>query len=351
MIGYEKGLLKLKGQISTRTSIILQIAGFVFFLTVWYILTAGDNPIVRTTILPTPASTFGVFGELIYSDDLFIHMFKSIGLNIAGYIEAIVFAVLFGFLIALYPLFNGLFQRQVDAIRFIPLTAVTSIFILWFGLGVEMKVHFLAFGIFIYLLSVVVQRVNEVEDVYLKTAYTLGASNWQIIKSIIFPHAMSRLIDDIRVLTAISWTYIIVAEMMGNEGGLGALTWRLGQRMGRYDKVFAILIVFIIIGVLQDKMFKALDRHFFPYKYQSTPVRETPHNVWEMIWQSIATTLMWIFVALSLLLVIDEYLGFPFNASLMTEAFGQTAPIMSLLFISIGAYQIYLLLKKHKVIA
>ena len=134
-----------------------------------------------------------------------------------------------------------------------------------------MKVHFLAFGIFIYLLPVIVQRIDDVSSVYLKTVYTLGASNWQTIKSVYLPYVTSKAIDDVRVLTAISWTYIIVAEMLGNEGGIGSLIWRIGQRQGRMDKVYVLLILIILIGVCQDKIFKMLDRHFFPHKYQVKP--------------------------------------------------------------------------------
>src|SRR5690606_19557799 len=140
------------------------------------------------------------------------------------------------------------FQRQIDVLRYIPLTALTGLFILWFGIYTEMKVHFLAFGIILYLLPVMIQRIDEVDDVYLKTVHTLGASDWQILRTVYFPSVLSRLSDDIRVLTAISWTYIIVAESINStEGGLGALIYNVGQIRVRMDKVFALLIIIMAI--------------------------------------------------------------------------------------------------------
>jgi NitT/TauT family transport system permease protein len=173
---------------------------------------------------------------------LITNIFRSLGLNLAGYVEAIVISLGIGFIVGLYPLFRGMFNRQVDAFRYVPLTAVTGLFITWFGLGIEMKTHFLAFGILIYLLPIVVQRIDEVEDVFLKTVYTLGATDWQTIRSVYIPAVMSRLWDDIRVLTAISWTYIIIAESLGNQGGLGSLIYRVGQRQGNVGAIFAIQI-------------------------------------------------------------------------------------------------------------
>jgi len=171
-----------------------------------------------------------------------------------------------GFLIGLFPIFRALFSKYVDAIRFIPLTATTGIFIIWYGIGEAVKVNFLAFGIFVYLLPIVVQRIDGVEKVYRQTAKTMGASMWQEIKTVYIPSVFSRVFDDIRVIVAISWTYIVVAELINNHGGLGYMIHK-AARQSRIDKVFAILLVIIILGVLQDFIFKWLDKILFPYKY------------------------------------------------------------------------------------
>jgi NitT/TauT family transport system permease protein len=183
-----------------------------------------------------------------------------------GYILAIGISIPLGFVLGLIPLFRGLFSKIFDSFRFIPLTAVTGIFVIWLGLGNEMKVSFLAFGIIVYLVPVVVQRIDEVKDVYLKTVFTLGATNWQTIKTVYFPAVISKLSDDIRVLTAISWTYITIAEMLNRSGGIGELIW-IARRQSRIDKAFAVLIVIVLIGILQDRIFMWLDKTFFNYKY------------------------------------------------------------------------------------
>jgi len=190
----------------------------------------------------------------------------SVLLNVLGYLEAIAVSIIIGFIIALIPFFRGLMSRYIDAIRFVPLAAVTGLFIAWFGIDLNMKVQFLAFGIFVFLLPVVVQRIYEVEDVYKQTAFTLGASSWQTIRYVYWPHVLSRLIDDIRVLTAISWTYIIVAETVNKESGIGALIFT-ARRHSRLDQVFALLLLIIIIGFIQDVLFARLDKKLNPHKY------------------------------------------------------------------------------------
>ncbi|MEM7368567.1 MAG: ABC transporter permease subunit [Bacteroidota bacterium] len=218
------------------------------------------------TIFPPPLKVLKSFKELHFEDLLIVNSLKSIWLNLLGYVFAIAVSIPLGFLLGLIPFFRGLFGRIFDALRFVPLTAVTGIFVMWLGLGSEMKVAFLAFGILVYLVPVVVQRIDEVEEVYLKTVFTLGATNWQKIRSVYFPSVISRLSDDIRVLTAISWTYITIAEMLNRSGGIGELIW-IARRQSRIDKAFAVLIVIVLIGILQDRLFLGLDRLLFPHKY------------------------------------------------------------------------------------
>lgn len=225
-------------------------------------------------ILPPPFQVVETIPGLIQNDNLKENTFKSVWINLKGYLYAILIAIPLGFLIGLLPIFKGMFNRPVDAIRYLPLTALTGLFMSWFGLESKMKVAFLAFGILVYLLPVVVQRINEVKDVYLKTVFTLGANSWQTIRSVYLPSVLSRISDDIRVLTAISWTYIIVAELVNSsDGGIGALIY-LKARQAQLAKVFAILLVIVLIGFVQDKYFRYLDKSFFPFKYQQSAKAE-----------------------------------------------------------------------------
>lgn len=265
----QNGLFELRGPLTKQQSTVLGIVGTLLILGIWFLLTSLG--LVKSSILPSPLKVLSAFKELHFENALIRNTFKSIALNFGGYLEAIAIALPLGFLIGLLPLFRGLFGKSVDTFRYIPLTALTGLFILWFGIGTSMKIHFLAFGILVYLLPVVVQRIDEVQDVYLKTTYTLGATNWQTIKSVYIPAVFSKISDDIRVLVAISWTYIIIAELINSsEGGIGALIFQAGQRQGRIDKVFALLIVIIFIGFIQDRLFIWLDKLLFPHKHIKT---------------------------------------------------------------------------------
>ncbi len=283
-------LFELRGKLRPGQQAVLGLLGLLFIIVLWWGLAEYfaftktldpdrlellDGEQAAPTgekvypILPTPLMVLRSFPDLVLKDDLKGNVLHSLWLNIRGYFWAVLISIPLGFLIGLIPLLRGMFSKPVDALRYLPLTALTGLFIIWFGIEDEMKIAFLAFGILVYLLPVVVQRIDEVQDVYLKTVFTLGATDWQTVKTIYLPSVLSKLIDDIRVLTAISWTYIIIAELLNRQGGIGALIY-LKARQGQIPKVFALLIVIVLIGFLQDRLFVYLDKRLFPFKYYKT---------------------------------------------------------------------------------
>lgn len=344
-------LFKLRGDLNKNQKILLTIGGLIFFIFIWALLTMGSTPAIPRAIFPDPLRVFHAFGELYNNNELIMNLCRSIGLNLGGYIKAILYAIPVGFIIGLVPLFRGAFQRMVDAVRFLPLTALTGLFIIWFGIYAEQKINFLAFGIFIYLLPIVIQRIDEVDDVYLKTVHTLGAGYWQTIRTVYFPAVISRLSDDIRILTAISWTYIIVAETSADQGGIGSLIYRAGQRLGRVDITIACLIIIMLVGIFQDKVFAYLDRKFFPYKYQIKDSYDGRNSLktisgFDAVFDYVIALSTWIFLAIYLIFMFNEWSPFLGGAKPLSYLFGDALWTIHVVFLLILCYQFYHLYQK-----
>lgn len=258
-------LFELRAKLPARTNLLLTVSGAVFLLMVWQMVIWIWG--IRPEILPTPWSVISSIPEMYTKDLLVKNTLFSVKLNILGYLEATAIALPVGFLIGLFPLFRGTLMGYVNAFRFTPITALVGLFILWFGMYSNMKVQFLTLGILVYLIPMVVQRIDEVAQVYLDTVKTLGANQYQTIRTVFLPDVLSRVFDDIRVIIAVSWTYIIIAEVLNmDQGGIGALAYKASRQI-RPDKIFAILLVILIIGFLQDRAMKWLDKLFFPHKY------------------------------------------------------------------------------------
>lgn len=265
-------LLKMGGEISKRTEIIVGIVGFVVLMCLWYLITLNGS-IVPSKILPNPVDVIQSYPSLISDSDLFGNMWYTIKLNLLGYFYALIIAIPLGFLIGLFPLTKALFNKYIDALRYLPLPAISGIFIAMLGLGFDMKASFLAFGILIYILPVIVQRINELQNpandkdyVYIQTIKTLGATGWQKFRYVYWPYVTQKISTDIINLTAISYTYIVIAEVLNKDGGIGALINTM-SRQSRTAEMYALLFLIIFIGVCQDIILRKADTVLFPSKY------------------------------------------------------------------------------------
>jgi len=336
-------LFKLRGEVPKKWALALEILGVSLIILLWIFLTLGESPIIPSKILPKPGKVMASYSSLLQENDLIRNTFRSIGLNLAGYIKAILWTIPFGFIIGLYPLFKGMYQRSLDAVRFVPIAAAIGIFIAWFGISSNMKVNFLAFGIFIFLSPIVVQRIKEVNDVYLKTVYTIGATDWQTIWTVYIPSVFSKLIDDIRILTAISWTYIVVIETINSEeGGLGALTWT-ARRLSKPENVYALLLLIIFIGIVQDWIFVQLDKELLPHKYQlknqSKHGKIKSAGVLTTFFKFAFSAISWIVLSIYVVIAVNEFTGILSDIKIIEYLFGNTCWAFHLVMLGVIVYK------------
>ena len=248
-----------------RNLSLLQLSGWIILFAIWWIVT--NLGLINNHVMPTPQKTWNAFLDMKANDDLGSNILFSVRINLFGYLKCIIAALVVGFAIGLSPQVRKMFSQQVNALRFVPITALMGIFIAISGLTIQTKINFLAFGIWVYLVPVVVQRIDEVNDTHLQMMKTLGAGFWQTVRYVTWRSVVARLSDDIRILVGISWTYIIVAELAGIQGGLGSLIF-LGERQSNVGKVYAVIFIIVLIGIIQDVLFRLLDRLLFKFKYQ-----------------------------------------------------------------------------------
>ena len=265
-----KKYFKPGGEISKKDGRIIGSIGAIFLVTIWYLVTLTGE-IISPGILPNPVKVVSIIPDLFSKYHLLDNIWYTVSLNISGYLIAVLFAIPLGFLIGMIPMFNSLFRKYFEALRYLPLPTVSGIFISIFGLSFGMKSFFLAFGIFIFTIPSVVGKVldlqnptNVNDNVYLQTAKTMGMSNWQTFRYVYFPYVMEKVYDDIRSLVAISYTYVVIAESLNKVGGIGAMISTF-TRQSRTPEVYALLFIIVMIGLLQDRLFHFLKPIIFPH--------------------------------------------------------------------------------------
>lgn len=231
----------------------------------WCALTLGSHPIVNELFLPSPVSVLKAMMRLFFDGILqpaVLASFKRIALSFAA---AAVVAVPLGVFMGAYDPVLRFVEPVMAALRYMPISAFIPLLILWFGIDESQKIAFLFLGVFVYLLPVVVTAVRSVPQEYVQTALTLGATRFQVIRTVLVPGAMPEIFDSFRVMNAISWTYVILAELVNAKQGLGYLI-QLASAHLKTAEVFAGIIIIGLIGLGTDALIRLGNRLLFPWK-------------------------------------------------------------------------------------
>jgi ABC-type nitrate/sulfonate/bicarbonate transport system permease component len=118
---------------------------------------------------------------------------------------------------------------------------------------------------FVCLLPLVVKAIDDVDPVYVNTAYTLGADRWQTVYKVLVAVASPDLFNALRLTFAVGWTYIILVEIVDIGAGLGGLIM-VSQRRGPREHIYLVLAVIMMLAFAIDQLFIWLGRVLFPYR-------------------------------------------------------------------------------------
>jgi len=256
-------LFELRAPLPRTTAFVLGLVAPVVVLGAWCLITYGG--MVSPDFLPSPTEVVKGTLQLFLQHDLgraIVISSRRIGI---AFLLASALALPLGVLMGAFEPVNRVFEPVVAPLRYMPISAFIPLLILWFGIYEKQKIAFLFLGVFVYLLPVVVSAIRAVPDELVQTALTLGASRWQVIRTVLLPAALPEIYDSFRVMNAIAWTYVILAEAVNPEHGLGYMV-ELARTHQKASWSFAGLLVIGGIGLLTDFIIRALGNVFFRWR-------------------------------------------------------------------------------------
>lgn len=236
--------------------------------TITYRYEVVESRIFAPVILPSPWEVFGSLPSLWTDRSLLINILYSFLRVGAGFLVAFIIVFPISLLMGTFSKFHALFAPMMLFGGYLPIPALVPLTMCLFGTTEEQKVMFLALGFAIYLLPLFTKALEDVDNVYLQTGYTLGASKFQVLNKILLPMAMPKIFDAMRLGFGIGWGYIILAEMvdMGSKG-VGTLILT-SQRRGPREDIYLVLMAIVIMAFITDKIWEKVGDNLFPYRSQ-----------------------------------------------------------------------------------
>jgi NitT/TauT family transport system permease protein len=262
--GRKAGVWKIRGWLHPRSYWALAAIGLALPLACWTTLTALGS--VNRVFLPGPLDVAQRLVTWFRDDELLADIGISCFRVVAGWALSALIALPLGLYIGTFRVVQALFEPLTDFIRYMPAVAFVPLIMLWIGIDEGAKVAVIFIGTFFQMVLMVAEDVRRVPMAQIEVAQTLGASRSELIAKVIIPSAKPALLDTLRITMGWAWTYLVVAELVAANSGLGYAIIK-AQRFLQTDKIFAGILLIGAIGLVMDQTFRLIRRLAFPYLY------------------------------------------------------------------------------------
>jgi NitT/TauT family transport system permease protein len=260
--GRRRGRPALGRALSRRQYILTAIVGFLALLVVWTAVSLSG--LVQPLFLPSPIAVAAKLGEQAANGELWSDMGVSIYRVMVGYLVASAIAIPIGILCGSFSRIEAAIEPIMDFIRYMPVVAFVPLTILWVGTDDSQKFLIIFLGTFFQQVLMFADAVRQVPSSYRNLGATLGLSSRQILARIVFPSALPRIWDALRISLGWAWTWLVVAELVAATSGMGYRITQ-GQRFLETDLIIGYVIVLGVLGLVFDQIMRGLGRRFFRY--------------------------------------------------------------------------------------
>jgi NitT/TauT family transport system permease protein len=218
-------------------------------------LSSFADAIQRLAFIPDPRT-----GDILLWTDTIASLFRLFtGLGISSGIALVV-----GLVIGMLPYIRALLAPVVTTISMVPPLALLPILFIALGLGETSKIALIVIGIAPTMIRELAMRAQELPREQIVKAETLGGNSWQIALRVFLPQLMPRLITSMRLQLGPAWLFLIAAEAISSDAGLGFRIF-LVRRYLAMDVIFPYVIWITLLAVMTSFILEFIRKRMFPW--------------------------------------------------------------------------------------
>src|SRR5204862_4261581 len=185
---------------------------------------------------------------------------------VGGFTLAAIIAVPFGVLMGAFKPVEAFLEPFVSFARYLPASAFIPLLILWAGIGELQKLLVIFIGSVFQVILMVAVIVGSTRRDLIEAAYTLGADAGAIVRRVMLPGAAPQIAETLRLVLGWAWTYVIVAELVGAESGIGHMIMDSQRLLDTGQMIFGIFCIGVI-GLVSDFLFKWANQRLYPWAF------------------------------------------------------------------------------------
>jgi len=198
---------------------------------------------------------------------LWFHLWVTMEESLIGFFTGAVAGIVVGIALGRNRMLADVFSIYIKVINSIPRVVLAPIFIMIFGLGLGSKVALSFVMVFFVVFSNAFQGVREADRNMIANAQILGASPWQLTRSVIVPSAMSWIFASLHVSFGFAIVGAIVGEFVGSRYGIGLL---INVAKGSFDAagMYAAIVIIMVVALAADWAMTRLEHKLAKWRPQ-----------------------------------------------------------------------------------
>jgi NitT/TauT family transport system permease protein len=251
----------LRVRVPRRKATVLGIVGGVIFFAIWEI---GHYmmPEEKQRFLPSVEHVIATVYYLL-AEKGFIHdIAKSCYRIFVSFFAASAIAIPLGIGMGCFASLRAIFNPSVSGFRYLPAVSFIPLLLVWFGPTDLAKMGLLFLGVIFFLVALILDGTEAIPKELIEASLTMGANPKQVVLGVITPAVAPAVLDSMRNMIAVGWTYLVIAEIVGAQDGIGAVMMRAGRFL-HVDIIMAGILTIGILGVLTDSLFRLVSRLVF----------------------------------------------------------------------------------------
>ena len=234
-----------------------RVAPIILILAGWELLTRIG--VISTQVLPKFSSVVSAAVDLVYSGELFHHLFVSLYRALSGLALSIVIGIALGFGMGTKRQVKNFFDPLVSLTYPLPKTALVPLTMVWLGVTDQAAIVVIFLACLLPIVINTYHGVRNVDRVLVWSAKSLGTAERGLFRRIVMPASMPYIFNGIRIALPISFIVVISVELVASKVGIGNLINGYGG-LGIYDYMFATILIFVTIAFIADRFTVRLGR-------------------------------------------------------------------------------------------
>ena len=227
----------------------------IFLIIWWYLATVNTT---TASIMPAPGKVWDRAVKMLKTGQLQEYTAVSTQRALLGLLIGGVIGLVLAILTGISKTIDLVLNTSIQMLRTVPVLGAISLMIIWFGIGEEVKIYMVAFGVFFPIYINTYHGIKSVDKGLIEMGKVYGLNRFKLFINIILPSSLSSILVGLRLSLGTMWLILIAAETIATDAGIGYMAMSARELM-QMDKVVLCLLIYALLGKLSDVIARALE--------------------------------------------------------------------------------------------